>query len=184
MKLIVGLGNPGKEYENTRHNVGFLAVDNYANINNLTAKEKFNGLYYEKLVNNEKVILLKPLSYMNLSGSVVRKYAEYFKIEVDDILIIYDDMDFETGEFKIKPSGSSAGHNGINDIIMNLNTENIKRMRIGISRKKTNKINYVIGRISKKEKELLNKVIKISGKVIDDFITMDYNDLMNKYNKR
>ena len=98
MKLIVGLGNPGKEYENTRHNTGFMAVDEYAKINNIDFnKNKFDGLYADMLVNNEKIILLKPQKYMNLSGEVIYKYMDYFKINKEDILIIYDDMDLDVG---------------------------------------------------------------------------------------
>lgn len=182
MKLIVGLGNPGKEYTTTRHNVGFLTVENYADINNLKYKEKFNGIYYETKINEEKVLLLKPLSYMNLSGIVVKKYIDYFKINLEDMLIIYDDMDFELGEFKIKPSGSSGGHNGIKNIIENLGTEEFKRLRIGISKKLGNKVDYVIGNFTKSEKEKVNKVVKLSENIINDFVKFPFSDLMNKYN--
>lgn len=181
MKLIVGLGNPGKEYENTRHNAGFLTIDNYSNKNNLLFKKKFNGLYSEIQIENEKCILLKPLSFMNLSGIVVKKYVDYFKINIEDIFVIYDDMDFELGTFKIKPSGSSAGHNGIKNIIENLKTENIKRMRIGIS-KNNNKIEYVIGNFNKKERDTLSKVIMKTEQIINDFALLSFEDLMNKYN--
>ena len=99
MKLIVGLGNPGKEYENTRHNIGFMVIDNY--LKNEKFKTKFNGMYLKKVINNEEVIFLKPLSYMNLSGEVVKKYVNYFKINLSDLLIISDDLDMPC--FKIKP---------------------------------------------------------------------------------
>lgn len=183
MKLVVGLGNPGKEYENTRHNVGFLIIDNYANTAKLSFKEKFNGMYFEAKINDEKVIFLKPLSYMNLSGIVVKKYLDYFKIKAEDLFIIYDDMDFEIGTFKIKPSGSSAGHNGIKNIIENVGTENIKRMRVGISKSVNNKIDYVIGNFTKKEKEKIDKIIDNSNIIIDDFVKLSFEELMNKYNK-
>ena len=104
MKLIVGLGNPGREYENTRHNIGFICIDHYAITNNLESfKEKFNGAYTKFIYNNEQVILLKPLSYMNLSGTVVKKYVDYFKINPNDILVIHDDLDMPTGKIKLKP---------------------------------------------------------------------------------
>lgn len=182
MKLIVGLGNPGKEYTITRHNVGFLAVENYAIINNLKNKEKFNGIYYETKINSEKVLLLKPLSYMNLSGIVVKKYIDYFKIKLEDVLIIYDDMDFELGELKIKPTGSSGGHNGIKNIIENLGAEDIKRIRIGISKKAGKKKDYVLGNFTKSEKEKIDKIIKFSEDIINDFVKLSFSDLMNKYN--
>ena len=182
MKLIVGLGNPGKEYETTRHNVGFMCVDNYLKNNNLKTKEKFNGEYAEATINNEKVILLKPLSFMNNSGTIVKKYAEYFKINVEDILIIYDDMDFELGTYKLKPFGSCGGHNGIRNIIDNFKTENIKRLRIGISRTNNDKIDYVIGNFSKKELEIINFTIIKTEDIIKDFANLDYENLMSKYN--
>jgi len=133
MKLIVGLGNPGKEYENTRHNTGFMAIDEYAKINNIDFnKNKFDGLYTDILVNNEKVILLKPQKYMNLSGEVIYKYMDYFKIKKEDILIIYDDMDLDVGTFKIRFKGGSAGHNGLKNIESNISSNEYKRIKIGI----------------------------------------------------
>lgn len=182
MKLIVGLGNPGEEYNSTRHNVGFLCLDSFIKNNNLTIKEKFNGEYVETIINNEKIILLKPLSYMNLSGIVVKKYVDYFKINIENVLVIYDDMDFEIGTYKLKPSGSSAGHNGMKNIIENLGTEDIKRLRIGISKSTNNKKNYVLGKFNKKEKNDLNKIIKTTENIIKDFIILDYENLMSKYN--
>ncbi len=134
MKLIVGLGNPEKKYENTRHNCGFRAIDFYAAKNNLVFKNKYNSLYSEQIINNEKVIFLKPQTYMNLSGNCVREYVNYYNINIEDILIIYDDYNFEVGSFKIKRDGSDGGHNGIKNIIENLKDKNIKRVRIGISK--------------------------------------------------
>ena len=100
MKLIVGLGNPGREYENTRHNIGFMVLDNYARVNNFEiTKKKFNGLYEKVKIDSQDVIFLKPLSYMNLSGEVVKAFVDYFKINIDDILIINDDLDLEVGKF-------------------------------------------------------------------------------------
>ena len=131
MKLIVGLGNPGKEYENTRHNIGFMVIDNY--LKNEKFKTKFNGMYLKKVINNEEVIFLKPLSYMNLSGEVVKKYVNYFKINLSDLLIISDDLDMPCFKIKLKYKGSSGGHNGLKNIIQNINTEEFKRLKIGIS---------------------------------------------------
>ena len=120
MKMIVGLGNPGKEYENTRHNIGFMIVDEYAkqyNINNF--KKKFNGLYAKVYRNGEFFVIVKPLSYMNLSGTVVKRFASFFKIKPEDILVIHDDLDLPVGKIKVKAKGSSGGHNGIQNIIDN-----------------------------------------------------------------
>lgn len=182
MKLVVGLGNPGKEYENTRHNVGFKFIDFY--LGNELFKEKNSALFLEKIINGEKVIFLKPLTYMNDSGRAVRKYLDYYKISVEDLLVIYDDMDFEVGKFKIKKNGSAAGHNGIKSIINNIRTEEFKRIRIGISRSKEDKVNYVLGNFGKVEqKKLDEEFIKIK-EVLDNYFKMDFETLMSKYNQR
>ena len=133
MKLIVGLGNPGKDYTNTRHNVGFNIIDKYLKKNNYKVdKEKFNGKFTKISINGEDTILLEPLTYMNLSGDSVRKVMDYFNIEVDDILIISDDLDLSIGNFKLRPSGSSGGHNGLKSIESSLGTNSYKRLKIGI----------------------------------------------------
>lgn len=183
MKLIVGLGNPGKNYNNTRHNVGFMAIDSYCNKNNLEFKNKFNGLYAKLKKYDDEILFLKPQSFMNLSGLVVKKYIDFFKIKIKDILIIYDDKDFEIGKFKIKPSGSSGGHNGIKNIIDNIKTTEFKKIRIGISNNSINLINYVLGKFSKKELNIINEIINQIDFVIEDYMNLDFNNLMNKYNK-
>lgn len=184
MKLIVGLGNPGKEYENTRHNIGFICLDHYVKTKKIDDfKEKFNGLYTKFLYNNEQIILLKPLSYMNLSGTVVAKYANYFKINSNDILIIHDDLDMPTGKIKLKSNSSSGGHNGIKNIIQELQTPNFNHLKIGIS--KDNRIDvkdYVLGKFTKEETEILNNIIETTDNIIDDYLQTSFDKLMNKYN--
>ena len=183
MKLVVGLGNPGKEYENTRHNIGFMMIDEIVKTYNLTGKEKMNGLYYELNVKGEKVYFLKPLSYMNLSGEVVRKYVDYFKINIEDILIINDDLDLPIGTHKLREKGSSGGHNGLKNIEQHLNTNNYKRLKIGISNNKNiDTKDYVLGRFSKEDMNELNNFIKLAPNVLEDFITLSFTNLMNKYN--
>ena len=184
MKLIVGLGNPGKEYENTRHNTGFMAIDEYAKVNNINFnKNKFDGLYADILVNNEKVILLKPQKYMNLSGEVIYKYMDYFKIKKEDILVIYDDMDLEVGSFKIRYKGGSAGHNGLKNIESNISSNEYKRIKIGISKNKNiDTVNYVLGKFTQEEKEKLDEVLKNIPNIIDDYLKLDFDKVMNKYN--
>jgi PTH1 family peptidyl-tRNA hydrolase len=184
MKLIVGLGNPGKEYENTRHNVGFMAVDNYVLNEEVSKTIKFNGEMYTLNINNEKIMLLKPLKYMNLSGEVIKEYINYYKIDIEDILIIVDDLNLPLGTIKLKYKGSSGGHNGLEDIANNLQTEEYKRLKIGISKSDIiSNRDYVLGKFSEKEKKELDDVIKISKNVINDFLKLDFNNLMNKYNK-
>ncbi|HIS91264.1 MAG TPA: aminoacyl-tRNA hydrolase [Candidatus Faecisoma merdavium] len=182
MKLIVGLGNKGNEYNNTRHNVGFMVVDNYINKNNLTLKSKLDGLYAETIINGEKVIFLKPQNYINLSGDVINKYIKYFKIDIKDILVIHDDMDLEIGTFKIRYKGGSAGHNGLKNIESNLKTNEYKRIKIGISKNNIDKVDYVLGKFSSTELSKLNKVIDITYNIIEDFVSLSFENLMNKYN--
>ncbi len=182
MKLIVGLGNKGNEYNNTRHNVGFMVVDNYVNKNNLIYKSKLDGLYAETVINNEKVIFLKPQNYINLSGDVISKYIKYFKIDIKDILIIHDDMDLELGTFKIRYKGGSAGHNGLKNIETNLKTNEYKRIKIGISKNNIDKIDYVLGKFNALELSKINKVINITYNIIEDFVSLSFENLMNKYN--
>lgn len=184
MKLIVGLGNPGKEYENTRHNIGFMCLDHYSNKNNLdNYKEKFNGLYTKFIFNNEQIILLKPLSYMNLSGTVVRKYTDYFKINPQDILVIHDDLDMPTGKIKIKSNSSSGGHNGIKSIIEELKTQDFNHLKIGISKDNRYDIkDYVLGKFTHEEQEIINNLLTITDSIIDDYLKVDLDRLMSKYN--
>lgn len=180
MKLIVGLGNPGKEYEMTRHNIGFNFIDFY--LQGVSYKEKFESLIYEKNINGERVIFLKPLTYMNESGRAVKKVKDYFKINLEDILLIYDDMDFDVGTFKLRKNGSAAGHNGVKSVIQYLGTEEFKRIRIGISREKENKVDYVLGKFDKTDEEKLKIVFKQVSLIINDFMIMDFDRLMSKYN--
>ncbi len=184
MKMIVGLGNPGKEYENTRHNIGFMIIDEYAkcyNINNF--KTKFNGLFSKIYRNGEYFILLKPLSYMNLSGTVVSKFANFYKIKPEDILIIHDDLDLPVGKIKIKSKGSSGGHNGIKSIIENLNTSDFARFKVGISNNKNIETkDYVLGKIDKDDLEKINKIYEFSSNIIDDFLDLNIDKVMSKYN--
>lgn len=180
MKLVVGLGNPGKEYENTRHNIGFMVLDHF--LGNVSYKEKNNALLFEKTINGEKVIFLKPLTYMNESGNAVRYFMDYYKIDIENLLIIYDDMDFEVGTLKLKSSGSSGGHNGIKSIINHINTDKFNRLRVGISRSVYDKVNYVLGKFSKEDLEKLNVLFDKVDMIIEDFASIDFDKIMSKYN--
>lgn len=186
MKLIIGLGNPGKEYDNTRHNIGFYIIDQFLRKHNKEAdNEKFCAKNIDLNLNGEKVIFLKPQTYMNLSGESVKKYIDYFKINIEDILVIFDDVNFELGKFRLKRMGSSGGHNGINNIIENLNTEEIKRLKVGISNdSKIDIKDYVLGKFNKEEKEKLEESMPIFLNIIDDFLNMDFEELMLKYNTK
>jgi len=186
MKLIVGLGNIGKEYENTRHNVGFMCIDKIAESFNVDFnKKKFNGSYCEIFYKNEKVFLLKPEKYMNLSGEVVKPFIDFFKIDVEDVLIISDDLDMPIGKIKLKYKGSSGGHNGLKNISKHLGTENFKRIKIGISNdKEYDTKDYVLGKFKKEEFDILNEILNQIPKIFEDYINLTFDNLMNKYNKK
>lgn len=187
MKLIVGLGNPGKEYENTRHNIGFMAVDYYISKKCIMDnwKNKFNGSYLETNIKGEKVIFLKPLSYMNLSGSVVSQFVNFYKLSVDDIMVISDDLDLLTGNYKLKSKGSCGGHNGLRDIERCLGTDEYKRLKVGISKdKEIDTKDYVLGKISKDDMKIYDELFNTLVDVIDDFFVLSFGDLMSKYNSK
>jgi len=184
MKLIVGLGNPGKEYEGTRHNIGFMVLDYFANSNNIKFdKKKFNGEYVETVIAGEKVILFKPMEYINLSGQAISKIINFYKIDIDDVFIIHDDLDIELGKYKLKPKGNDGGHNGIKSIISNISSNDFKRLKIGIGNNKLiDTKDYVLNKFNSEESEKILPNIKIATNIINDFIKMDFNLLMNKYN--
>lgn len=183
MKLIVGLGNPGKEYERTRHNVGFMCVDNY--VDNSIWKEKFNALYSESVIDGEKVLFVKPLTYMNLSGQSVKGFVDYFKVEMSDILVIQDDLDLPVGQIKLKVNSSAGGHNGIKSIINELNSDNFARLKVGIANNKNYDIkDYVLGRFTEEEDKLIKVAVSLSKEIISYFLKNGIEKSMNKYNCR
>ena len=186
MKLIVGLGNPGKEYEKTRHNIGFMAIDRVADYFNTSFnKTKFSGEYAEFNYKNDKVILLKPGKYMNLSGEVVRDFVKFFKINIEDILIICDDLDTQVGTYRVRYKGYSGGHNGLKNIELHLGTKEYKRVKIGISNNKLmDTKDYVLGKFSSDDMNLLNPILDISPKIVEDFMELSFDRLMNKYNTK
>ena len=186
MKLVVGLGNKGREYENTRHNMGFMLVDRYLQYRNITDKfkEKFNAMYIETTINNEKVIFIKPMTYMNNSGIAVRSFVDFYKLNSEDVLVISDDLDLDLGKFRLRRNGSSGGHNGLKSIISHLGTDNFKRLRIGISNDKDDVINYVLSKFSKKELNEIDTMFDTLVDVLDDYFVMDFTSLMSKYNRK
>lgn len=179
MKLVVGLGNPGKEYEKTRHNIGFMSLDNF--LKEVSWKKKFNGLLFEQNINNEKFLFFKPMSYMNLSGLPIAKIVNFYNIAADDILIIHDDLDLSIGKMKLKKGGKSGGHNGIKSIEQALKTNNFNRLKIGIGRDQQMLVSdYVLSKFPKHDLEKIN--LLIVEDIIKDFASMDFSNLMNKYN--
>lgn len=184
MKLIVGLGNPGKEYEATRHNCGFMVIDALADKLNVTVdQKKFKSLYTKFKYHGEDVILLKPQTYMNLSGEAVIAAMNFFKIDIDDILVIYDDLDMPVGKLRLRKTGSAGGHNGIKNIIAHLNSQDFKRIRVGIDRHKyMNVADYVLSRFSKVESEAIEQGIENAANAVLDYLDNDFNHAMNYYN--
>ncbi len=186
MKLIVGLGNIGKEYDETRHNIGFKAIDTFAKSQNIKiTKKKMNGLYEEFFYHGEKIILLKPQLYINLSGQVLYDFVNFYKINIDDILIISDDLDMPVGKIKLKLKGRSGGHNGLKNIEKYLKTIEYKRLKIGISNNKNmDTKDYVLGKFTKEEKKIIDTIISQIPSIIEDYLTLDFDTVMNKYNQK
>ena len=186
MKLIVGLGNPGNSYNNTRHNLGYFFIEYFAErIGEKIEKNKFDGRYAVTEINGEKIILLKPEKYMNLSGEVIKSYISYFKISIEDILVICDDMNLEVGNIKLKAQGSSGGHNGLKNIEDNLLTSYYKRLKVGISRNKNiSTTDYVLGKLNKNEEQIMNEKKELVYNIIYDFCSFPFEKLMSKYNAK
>jgi len=184
MKLIVGLGNPTKEYENTRHNVGFMVMDRLADVLNVSiSTSKFKGEYTKFKYHGEDVVLLKPMTYMNNSGESVSQIMKYFKIDVEDLLVIYDDMDMPVGKLRLRQSGSAGGHNGVKSIIAHVGTQSFKRIRIGIDKHPRIKVvDYVLGHFNKDERPLIDEGIENAIKAIELYLDKDFVAAMNTYN--
>lgn len=186
MKLIVGLGNPGKNYHNTRHNIGFMFLDEIASKENLKFKldTKLKCEIAEMKVKNEKILLIKPQTYMNLSGQSVYAVCKYYNIELNDILVIQDDLDLELGKLRFRAKGSSGGHKGIQNIIDQFGSNEFKRLKVGISKVEAkDTIDYVLGRFGKTEMNVLNEFLEESYEMIRDFCEMTFENLMSRYNK-
>ena len=183
--IIFGLGNPGKEYDNTRHNFGRKCVEDFVQRNNLAWKT-FNthGEYAKLSVNEHEIYFLRTTSlYMNESGIYLKEFLDYYKVEVEDVIVIYDELNYQLGEIKLKISGSAGGHNGMKDVIKYLNTMDVKRIRLGISRPNSDIKDYVLARFNNHEIKIVDNVINKVNEIINDW-TNSYNflKLMNKYN--
>ncbi|HDR4230151.1 TPA: aminoacyl-tRNA hydrolase [Bacillus anthracis] len=185
MKLIVGLGNPGREYELTRHNIGFMAIDELAKRWNISLNEqKFKGLFGAGFVNGEKVILLKPLTYMNLSGESIRPLMDYYKIDVEDFVVLYDDLDIPVGKLRLRMKGSAGGHNGVKSTISHLGTQEFQRIRMGIDRPKNGMkvVDYVLGRFTSEEIPDVNHSIEKAADACEEWLNKPFLQIMNTFN--
>ncbi len=186
MKLITGLGNPGKEYEKTRHNAGFLVIDRVLKELSLTLdREKFRGAYTVAWHNGEKVIFLKPLTYMNDSGSCVREIMDYYDIDHDDLFVIHDDLDLPLGTLRLRKQGSSGGQKGMDSILTHLDDKKIKRMRIGISHdRKIDTKDYVLGRFHDEEEKEFEEVLDKAKDAILYYLDHSFEETMNLFNTK
>ena len=186
MKVVIGLGNPGKKYEKTRHNIGFIVVDSLRKKFNLTdEREKFQALVSEKNIDGEKVIFLKPQTFMNLSGNSVIEIVNFYKLDPKkDIIVIYDDMDLSFGDIRIREKGSSGGHNGIKSIISHIGEEFI-RIKCGIGAKEKDAVEHVLGEFNQTEQKDLDEILeKINNCVIEMLTVQNLDRIMQKYNKK
>lgn len=185
MKMIVGLGNIGLKYNNTRHNMGFMAIDNFAKGQDINYKHQNEAMVGSLKYSNETILLVKPETYMNESGRAVGPLMTYYKLELDDLLVIYDDMDIPVGKLRLRMKGSSGGHNGIKSMISHLGTEKFNRLKIGIDRpNRESVINYVLGKFSDDQKLDLEKGLEKSIEILDLWIKEEitFEQLMSKFN--
>ena len=186
MFLIIGLGNPGREYVGTRHNMGFEAVDAICATYEIKLnKEKFRAIYGEGRIAGEKVLVIKPQTYMNLSGEAVRELRDWYKVEDEQILVIYDDISLPVGKLRIREKGSAGGHNGIKNIIYQLGTDVFPRMKIGVGAPDHPEYevrDFVLGKFSKEEVEILVKTVVRGANAVEEFIRNGAKSAMNRFN--
>ena len=187
MKLIVGLGNPGKEYEKTRHNSGYMALAKLADsVGATVTSNKFQALTASAMIGGQKVLLMEPLTFMNLSGNAVRAAADYYKIDPQDILILHDDMDLPVGSVRIRPKGSSGGQKGMKHIIACMGTDEIARIRIGVGHSKRGEHeevpDWVLSPVAKADRELFDTAIDTAARAAEAWVTQPMDRVMSQYN--
>ena len=185
MYYIVGLGNPGLQYENTRHNVGFMTIDYLANKYDIDVrKSKFKSLYGQGEISGHKVMLIKPQTYMNNSGEAVRELRNFYKFDIDKLIVIYDDIDIDFGTIRIRKKGSAGSHNGMKSIIYQIQDDQFPRIKVSIGKKpeKWDLANFVLSGFSKEEAEILEDEIRIAAEAIEIILKDDVDKAMNKCN--
>ncbi len=188
MYVIVGLGNPSKEYDNTRHNIGFAAIDALADKYGISVNEaKHKALLGKGVIDGTKVILVKPLTYMNLSGEAVRAVVDYYKIDEEaELIVIYDDISLDVGQLRIRKKGSAGGHNGIKNIIQHLGHDTFLRIKIGVGEKPKgyDLADYVLGHFSKEEQTVMKDALEKVDGAVKLMLMDDVDEAMNRYNKK
>ena len=187
MYIIVGLGNPEPEYSNTRHNMGFDVINKIAQDNDISLnKTKFNAIYGTGIIQSEKVILIKPQTYMNNSGEAVKKFVEFYKEPLENLIVIYDDMDTEIGTIRVRAKGGPGSHNGMKSMVHELGSEDFPRIRVGIGKpiNEFNRIDYVIGRIDAEDYLKLQEGQNLAVKAVSCWIREGIENTMNKFNNK
>lgn len=185
MYLIIGLGNPEADYSKTRHNMGFNVINKLSEKYNIEVKkDKFKALFGTGVIEGEKVVLVKPQTFMNLSGEAVQEFVNFYKVPLENMLIIYDDVDIEPGKIRIRKNGSAGSHNGMKSIVSSLSTENFPRIRIGIGKphEHMDMISHVIGGIDEEDKEPLENGVQLGADAVVDTLKKGLEFAMNKYN--
>lgn len=183
MYLIAGLGNPGDEYKNTRHNVGFDVIDLLSKKYNIQInRSKYKGIYGEGSIGNEKVILLKPQTFMNLSGESIVEWLNFYKLPLEKFIVVYDDISLEVGRIRIRGEGSAGGHNGIKSIIKCLPSQEFKRVRVGVGAPKGELVSHVLGKFSKDEREKVEKAFEAAVNSLEAIMEYGVEEAMNRYN--
>lgn len=184
MKIIVGLGNPGREYKDTRHNAGFMAVEELARRFPVERQDsKFDAIIGHIRIGTEKVLLVKPLTYMNLSGRAVQGIMRFYKLDLDELMVVYDDMDLPTGKLRIRPKGGTGGHKGMASISTHMGSQDFPRMRVGIGRPQYDTVDWVLGRFKGEEKEEIQAAVKKAADALETWVRDDINRAMNTYNE-
>ena len=188
MYLIVGLGNPGRQYEATRHNMGFDTIDCLIEKHNVPqGGVKFNAMYGKGIIGGDKAILMKPLSFMNLSGGPVRDMVNFFKIDPEkELIVVSDDIDLEPGQLRIRKQGSAGGHNGLKDIIQKLGTQNLIRIKVGVGAKPQgwDLADHVLSRFSDSDRKLVDEAIQEAADAVEKIISQGPDAAMNEYNRK
>ena len=185
MYIVAGLGNPGTQYAGTRHNAGFSCIDELADKYNIsvdTAKHK--GLIGKGVIEGEKVLLVKPMTYMNNSGECIREVMDYYKADIDDLIVIFDDISLEPGRLRLRPKGSAGGHNGIKSLINELGTQEFQRIRVGVGKKPVHYdlADWVLGHFKKEEREVMDKSVQLSAEAVESILDKGIGFAMNMYN--
>jgi PTH1 family peptidyl-tRNA hydrolase len=184
MKVVVGLGNPGKDYKDTRHNIGFMVLEELAARHRVEKQDsRFDGIIAEIRINGEKVLLVKPLTYMNLSGKTVQPLLRWYKLDTHDLMVIYDDMDLPVGTVRVRPQGGTGGHKGMASIVDRLATTEFARTRLGIGHPQDRQaVDWVLGRFTALEKEQVQQAVKTAADVVEKWVKDGIDAAMNAYN--